>query len=521
MIETLRRIVGGEHVLDSHDDRRYHAADFVAEADVLPTAVVRPRTTAEVAAVMREAAAAGVAVVARGGGMSYVRAHLTSRPDTLVLDMTRFIDIEVHADDRYVVCGVGVTWASLRQALAGTGLWAAHLGTLSGLYATVGGGVSQQVAGLTATSLTSLVLGVEVVLADGSVVRTGSWAATNGRPFMRDLGPDLTGLFLCDSGAMGVKTRVALRLDPVPCSAYGCFAVDDRQALVTAITEIGWTGAGATVIGMDRYILEQMRAIPAPPRSAVVDMAKAVVRASTPRWRGIRTLAQMGGPSMRYLDRVQNLLAVVCDSADSAAADRQLRRVRRIVRRHGGRPVPSALAVSMRHMPFNPIYPLMFGSGGESNVPSNMLVPLSDATVLVETLDRLLDEQRAVMEEHGIFVSYNWLVIGHVFGVEPLLYFPGRPGPYRLRWASDEQRAAFAEQPERPEAFEAAMALRHEMIAVARALGSTHIQIGRVYPLAEALGRTPAWDLLEAVKSAVDPGRMVNPGVLGLRDASG
>ena len=517
LARRLGDVIGADHVQAEEADRRFFAADFVGEAHVAPALVAAPGTPDEVASVVAAVAAAGFAVVGRGGGMSYSRAHVPDQERTVILDLRRLDLIDVRADDRYVICEAGVTWEQLSQALDGTGLWAAHLGTLSGRFATVGGGLSQQVVGLTGTLLTSLVLGLEVVLADGRVVRTGSWAAHGSTPFSRDFGPDLTGLFLCDSGAMGIKTRAVLRLDPVPASAYVAMAFSEQREMVAAMVEIGSNGLTTTCVGMDSYIVQQMTSVPPPDRSVAIEMAKRVLRSGTSRWRNLRTLARSGSPKMGYLNGVQNLLIAVCDAPDSGGADRLAAQVRRIGRAHGGKSLPIALPMAMRNMPFQDIQPLMFGLHGESNLPSNMLVPLSKAAELVASLDEFFEARHQVMEQHGTFVSYNWLISGHYFGVEPLLYFPGRPSSYRLHWASDEDREKYAQSPPNLQAQRTALEIRAEMIELARAHGSAHIQIGRSYPLAQALEGTATWTTLEAIKTAVDPEFRVNPGVLGLK----
>ena len=82
-------------------------------------------------------------------------------------------------------------------------------------------------------------LGLEVVLAGGRTIRTGSWAHRSGTPFTRYYGPDLTGLFLADTGAMGVKTRAALKLIPLPLSNQAVsFAFDTFELAYAAMAEM-------------------------------------------------------------------------------------------------------------------------------------------------------------------------------------------------------------------------------------------------------------------------------------------
>jgi len=81
--------------------------------------------------------------------------------------------------DRCAVVETGVTWFQLREALAGTGYRVPHQGTYSGRTATIGGGSSQNATGMGRGTLAEHVLGLEVVLGDGSIVQTGSSMISN------------------------------------------------------------------------------------------------------------------------------------------------------------------------------------------------------------------------------------------------------------------------------------------------------------------------------------------------------
>jgi D-lactate dehydrogenase (cytochrome) len=219
---------------------------------------------------------------------------------------------------------------------------------------------------------------------------------------------------------------------------------------------------------------------------------------------------------MKYLAKVNWSLNVACDANDQAAADRNLAKVRRIVRRHGGRSISPAMMLGMRYATFQPIHPLMVGKHGESGFPSNAMVPLSMAETAIDALDRFEADNADLMREHGIYLVRNYLLGGHSFGVEPILFWPDRLSEYRASWASDEQRAEFADAPANDVGREAVLDLRRRMISMFREIGATHIQIGKVYPYRESLAGTVTWDVLESIKGVVDPDRRLNPGVLGL-----
>ena len=100
-----------------------------------------------------------------------------------------------------------------------TGMRTGYWGPLSGVNATIGGALSQNSAFFGSAlhgTVADSVLGVTVVLANGEIVTTGSGARNGAAPFTRHGGPDLTGIFLGDNGAFGVKVAATLRLLPRP-----------------------------------------------------------------------------------------------------------------------------------------------------------------------------------------------------------------------------------------------------------------------------------------------------------------
>ncbi len=206
----LTDIVGAGHAAFSPDlnpdDLRDESLHPTA---ALPWAVVRPGCTAEVAQVARFAAREGLAVVARGSGTGLSGAAAPVEGGLVVAfdRMNRVLDVDV--DDHVAVVQPGVTLRELDAALAGTGLhYPVYPGELSG---SLGGNVNTNAGGMRAVRhgvTRHHVIGLEVVLADGTVVRTG------GPVVKSSTGYDLTQLVIGSEGTLALVTEVTLRLSP-------------------------------------------------------------------------------------------------------------------------------------------------------------------------------------------------------------------------------------------------------------------------------------------------------------------
>lgn len=266
-IAQLAAIVGKDAVETSFEQRQFFSLDFSEQPGEIAMAVVKPTTAEQVAAIVKAASAAGVAVNTRGGGMSYSRGHVPVKPETIVVDATGLNRVlEVNVQDRYVVLETGVRWVDLRQALLGTGYRVPYLGTLSGNWATVGGGLSQNATGMGRMTLAEHVLGLEVVLGDGSILKTGSWITKGTAPFYRYNGPDLTGMFLCDSGAFAIETKVVLHLEPRANMAFGCVTFPDRIAVAEAQAAMAQSGLHTEAFNFDGYFVNEYALHPKTPR---------------------------------------------------------------------------------------------------------------------------------------------------------------------------------------------------------------------------------------------------------------
>jgi glycolate oxidase len=199
-----------------------------------PMAVVRPRRTEEVQAVLRWASAHRVAVVPRGMGTG-LSGGATALNGGIVLSTEKMRDISVDPVTRTAVAQPGLLNAEVKKAVAEYGLWyppdpsSYEICSIGGNVATNAGGLCCVKYGVT----TDYVLGMQVVLADGTAVRLGG-------PRLKDVaGLSLTKLFVGSEGTLGVVTEVTLKLLPAQhgaCTVVATF--DSVEAAANAVVTI-------------------------------------------------------------------------------------------------------------------------------------------------------------------------------------------------------------------------------------------------------------------------------------------
>jgi glycolate dehydrogenase FAD-linked subunit len=211
LASTLREILGNEIVADDLDTLTAHSGDkWFASHE--PEVVVFARTTSDVSKLLRFASHEKIPVTARGGGFGYVGGCVPARGG-IALSLMRMNRIkEIKFANAAAIVEPGVFTADLKAAARAQKLFyppdpaSMKDCTIGGNVATNAGGPRCLKYGVTR----HYVIGLEVVLANGNVLRIG------GRVHKNKTGFDLIGLFVGSEGMLGVVTEITLRLLPLP-----------------------------------------------------------------------------------------------------------------------------------------------------------------------------------------------------------------------------------------------------------------------------------------------------------------
>jgi len=214
--------------------RTHHGHDESHFSDALPDGVVWPHSTAEVAEIVNLCREHRVPLIPFGVGSS-LEGHILATHGGLSIDLSEMKQVvAIHDEDMDAVVQPGVTRKTLNAALHGSGLF---FPIDPGADASLGGMASTRASGTNAVRYGTMrenVLGLEVVLADGRVIRTG------GRSRKSSAGYDLTRLFVGSEGTLGIITELTVRLHPLPeaVSSATCAFPDVASAVRTVIQTI-------------------------------------------------------------------------------------------------------------------------------------------------------------------------------------------------------------------------------------------------------------------------------------------
>jgi len=256
LIRELQAIVGRHFVLHAPEDLLVYECDATIERG-LPDAVVLPATAQQVAQVVKVARGYGLPVVARGAGTGLSGGAVAARSGIMIA-MTRMRRIlEVDVENRLAVVEPGVLNLDVSKAVARHGLYYAP-DPASQKACTIGGNVAENAGGphcLAYGVTQNHILGLEVVLADGSIVWLGGKTAD--RP-----GYVLRGLVIGSEGTLAIVTKVIVRLSPLPpatVTLLAIFAAVD-QASQAVSTIIGQGILPAALEMMDKVTMEAVEA---------------------------------------------------------------------------------------------------------------------------------------------------------------------------------------------------------------------------------------------------------------------
>jgi FAD/FMN-containing dehydrogenase len=514
----FQSLLGPDGVITDKDELTYYATDISGEGDVLPLCVLRPIAIDQLCQAVTIAGGLGLPLIPRGAGMSYTKGYQPERPGTVMIDMSLLTDIdEINEKDMVVTVQAGCTWSALYEALKERGLRTPFFGPLSGSVSTVGGAASNNSmfygSGAHGT-MADNVIGLDVILADGSLLETGASAAEGRKPFMRHFGPDLTGLFLGDCGALGIKARITMPLIAMPAAEeHLSFSFDTIEDIANVHTALARENIVAEQWGIDP-VGNQNLAAQGFSFLEGLGIVKDVAATADKVAGAVTNVTKLIFAGQRLADRSGYSLHVVVEGVDAREAEWKADRVRRICTPHAIKELPNVIPKVTRSKPFRPIKALL-GPNGENWLPVHGMFPLSSAAEIAAVTDEYFSRHAELMDEHNITFSYLTSASATSFMMEPMFYWKDRLHAFHMRHVTDEQKKSYAKTKADPKAREVVMKLRRDLAGLWDAFGASHHQMGRHYPYASQLS-SAALAATVAIKAALDPKGIMNPGVLEL-----
>lgn len=506
----------GELLLDDHSRSLY--AQDVYSRNHAAAMVLQPGNTEELSAALQLLHTAGVNCIPHGGGMSYTGGLIPGDEHCAVIDfghMNRVL--EINSEDMTVTVECGCTWKALHAALNEHGLRTPFWGTLSGIRATVGGGMSQNGifwgSGQYGTAVESL-LSLTVVLGDGTIVQTGSAAQKNATPFFRNFGPDLTGVFCADTGALGFKATATLRLMPqMPAREYVAFDFDNAGGLISAMSEVSRQQLASECFAFDPFLQQQR--MKRQSMAADVKALAGVMKNSGGLISAVKEGAKVALAGRGYMDDVDYSMQIVVEDRIDAGAKARAEAVRTICLEAGGKEIENSIPKITRANPFGPVNS-MLGPEGERWLPVHGLLPHSKAQSTFASIEGLFDANREESDRLGVGTGYLLATVStNCFVIEPVFFWPDELYEIHEEAVEDAHLARLPRHARNEEAHAHVDGLRRQLIDLLSDIGAAHFQIGRSYHYRDAL-QPGAAQLIDAIKAAVDSEGRVNPGSLGL-----
>ncbi len=514
LTDQLTQILGPDNVLTDDASRAFFAEDTFRSFET-PLAAISPTSTEDLSRAAAACHDARVALVPRGGGMSYTDGYLHTQPVSITVDTQKMDRIlEINEDDMYVTVECGCTWSGLNDALKEKGLRTPYWGPLSGLQSRVGGALSQNSVFFGSGfygSAVEQVLGMDVVLADGTVLPVGSHAIEGGLPFMKHYGPDLMGPFLGDAGALGIKATATLRLIRRPeHRRHLAYAFDTYADMANALSSLSREGLATEAMGFDKN--QQSARVTESSTDFLKDVGTLfkVIRES-----GIADGLQIAIAGRRYLNDVFYGLHLAVEDHTKGGVEEKARQAKAIAKQSGGRPLPASITKIVHAEPFLPPDSIV-GPQGERWVPVHCIVPHSKAVEALDAVTGLYEKYAGVKEKHGIRNGFLLVTVANYgFLIEPVWFWPDA----RLKMYETAIRPEHLEKLPTYEADDegraVVKAMRDELTQIFADMGAVSMQLGKLYRYDQS--RKPeAWEMLKKIKALVDPNGLMNPGALKL-----
>ena len=292
IVSDLRRILPSECVIAEEEGLRAYECDGLTAYRQLPLIVVLPETTEQVSDVLQYCYGEGIKIVPRGAGTSLSGGALPLA-DGITLGLGKLNRIlEVDYKNRCVRTQTGVTNLAITNAVSGEGFYYAP-DPSSQIACSIGGNVAENSGGVHCLKYgltTNNLLGIEMVLMDGEIVRLGGKHLDSG-------GYDLMGIVTGSEGLLGVITEVTVRILRSPSTARAILiGFPSSQSAGTCVADI--IGAGIIPAGME--MMDQ----------PAIHAAEAFVKVGYPLEADALLIVELDGPSVEVDELILRVEAI-------------------------------------------------------------------------------------------------------------------------------------------------------------------------------------------------------------------
>ena len=306
IVAALRAIVPGEGVIDKPAEMVPYESDGLMAYRQPPMVVVLPDTTEQVSRVLKYCFEQGIKVVPRGSGTSLSGGALPLA-DGVLLGLGKFKRIrEIDFDNRVVVTEPGVTNLAISQAVADAGFYYAP-DPSSQIACSIGGNVAENSGGVHCLKYgmtTNNVLGCEIVLISGEIIKVGGKSAEAG-------GYDLMGIITGSEGLLGVITEVTVRILQKP---------ETARALMVGFAQVEAAGeCVARIIGAG-IIPGGMEMMDKP----AIHAAEAFVHAGYPLDVEALLIIELDGPGVEVDELISRVEAIAMGCGSTSVPDLDL-----------------------------------------------------------------------------------------------------------------------------------------------------------------------------------------------------
>lgn len=410
--QAMANIVGPDDVATRQDELIGYSRDAFPGEGATPDAVVRTGSKDEIRDVLTWANDHGVPVVPRAMGTSLTGAVIPTQGG-IVMDVRPMDDIvELNPDDMYARVQPGVHWEALNEAAGEHGL---HLPVDPGSSSvvTVCGMIATHASGMRAVKYGTMgdhTLDLDVVLADGTTLRTGS------RSLKNSAGYDLTSLFVGSEGTLGVITEATIALTPEPTRSRTFMAIlDDLETAGEVIVDVKQSNHDVSGMELlDQTLLTSLResGFEVPDAEVMILIELQGTRDFEAAYDELTTLVEAGGAEIRESDDPDELW-----EARRAAYPALVRQKTHPITGDIGVPIsklPEALREIRKVKAYVALPISVLGHAGDGNLHSIILASEDEFEAAQAANDRIcemaVDLGGTVTAEHGVGIEKTHLL---------------------------------------------------------------------------------------------------------------